>query len=172
MSNRRAFTLLEIVLALAILAGSLAALGEVMRLADRNAELVQGETQAQVLAESVMEEILAGSRSLTNVNGALFPLETEPRWQHWIAVEPTDRDELLLIRVTVAEQLPPELQPARFELVRWVLNPDSLPATPQQSSSSTTGSGTNTSLGSGSTESSGSAGLGAGGGNPAGGRQQ
>ena len=37
----RGFTLLEIVLSLAILAGSLAALGEVMRLGDRNAETRQ-----------------------------------------------------------------------------------------------------------------------------------
>ena len=171
MSKRSAFTLLEIVLALAILAGSLAALGEVMRLADQNAELVQAETQAQVLAESVMAEILAGSRALANVKGAAFPLATEPPWQHWIAVEPTERDELLLVRVTVAEQLPPELQPARYELVRWVLNPDYVPAAIQQPSASSTGAGTSNSIGAGSSSTSGSSGFGAGG-NTTGGQQQ
>jgi len=166
----RAFTLLEIVLALAILAGSLAALGEVMRLADHNAELVEGESQAQTLAESVMAEILAGARPLSNVNGTEFPLATEPRWQHWVAVEPTERDELLLVRVTVAQQLPPEQQPARYELARWVINPDYLPSTTPQQQTPSQGSSTS---GTGGTGTSGSStGFGAGGGNPAGGQQQ
>ncbi len=42
--GRGGFTLLEIILALAILAGSLAALGEVMRMADQNASLTRDET--------------------------------------------------------------------------------------------------------------------------------
>ena len=130
------FTLLEIVLALAILAGALAALGEVMRLADQNAEFTRDETQAQLLAESVMEEILCEARPLAAVNSALFDMVTEPRWQYSIVIEPTQQKELLLVRVAVAEQLPPELQPARFELVRWVLNPDSLPSPTEASSSS------------------------------------
>ena len=54
------FTLLEIILALAILAGSLAALGEVMRLADQNASMTRDESQAQILASSVMDELVAG----------------------------------------------------------------------------------------------------------------
>jgi type II secretion system protein I len=138
MSRRTGFTLLEIVLALAILAGALAALGEVMRLADRNAEMTRSETQAQMLAESVMEQLLAGARPLSSVTSAVFDLVTEPRWEYSIAIEPTQRRELLLVRVAVAEQIAPELQPARFELVRWMLNPDYLPAA---SSSSTSDSG-------------------------------
>ena len=59
------FSLLEIVLALAILAGTLAALGEVMRSASQSAALASDETQAQLLAESVMAELLAGARPLT-----------------------------------------------------------------------------------------------------------
>ena len=61
-TGQSGFTLLEIILALAILAGSLAALGEVMRLADQNASLTEDETQAQILAASVMDELVAGCR--------------------------------------------------------------------------------------------------------------
>ena len=61
-NRRSAFTLLEIILSLAILAGSLAALGEVMRLADQNASMTGDETQAQILAASIMDELVAGSR--------------------------------------------------------------------------------------------------------------
>jgi type II secretion system protein I len=153
MNRRAGFTLLEIVLALAILAGSLAALGEVMRLADENAEKVQGETQAQVLAESLVAELLCGARPMSTINGAVFDPSADPRWEYWVALEPTERQELLAIRVTVSEQLPPELQPARFELVRWVLDPDYLPSETQDSSSSTSGSDTGSGAG---TDSSGS----------------
>ena len=56
------FSLLEVVLALAILAGGrCAALGEVMRLADVNAAAATDESQAETLAESVTSELLVGA---------------------------------------------------------------------------------------------------------------
>ena len=66
------FTLLEIILALAILAGAMATLGEVMRLADQNATMTEGETQAQILAASLMDEFACGSREIALV-GAPSP---------------------------------------------------------------------------------------------------
>ncbi len=75
-----AFSLLEVVLALAILAGALAALGEVMRLGDENATAAAAEAQAEMLAESVMSEILVGARALESVNGAVLPLDDDPQW--------------------------------------------------------------------------------------------
>ena len=45
LKSRTAFSLLEVILALAILAGSLAALGEVMRMAGQAARLTESETQ-------------------------------------------------------------------------------------------------------------------------------
>ena len=118
------FSLLEIVLALAILAGALAALGEVMRLGDQNANLARDESQAEMLAESVMAELSCGARAPTNVNDAAFDLAVEPPWVYSIAIEPTEYQELVAVRVSVSQQLPPELQPARCDLVRWMLNPD------------------------------------------------
>jgi len=138
-----AFSLLEIVLALAILAGALAALGEVMRLGDQNAAAAGDETQAELLAESVMAELVVGARPIANVSGATIALETEPQWVLSIAVEATEFQELVAVRVSVAQQLAPELQPARCDLVRWFPNPDYLPAAAaEQSSSTTTGTGT------------------------------
>ena len=134
------FSLLEIVLALAILAGALAALGEVMRLGDQNAAAAGDETQAELLAESVMSELLVGARPLGNVNGATLELEAEPQWVLSVTVEPTEFKELLAVRVSVAQQLAPELQPARCDLVRWLPNPDYLPSSAAQESTTTTDS--------------------------------
>jgi type II secretion system protein I len=120
----RGFSLLEIILALAILAGALAALGEVMRLADQNAALARDETQAEVLANSVMAELLCGARPMSAVNNAAFEIAAEPPWTYSVAIDATEYQELVAVRVNVAQQLPPELQPAQCTLVRWVLNPD------------------------------------------------
>jgi type II secretion system protein I len=127
------FSLLEVVLALAILAGALAALGEVMRLGDENAAAAADESRAEMLAESVMAEILVGARAVGNVSGNVLPLDDDPPWAVSIEVQPTDYQELVAVRVSVAQQLPPEQQPARCDLVRWLPNPDYLPAETEQS---------------------------------------
>ena len=135
------FTLLEIILALAILAGSLAALGEVMRLADQNATMTRDESQAQILAASVLDELVAGARDLMAINQAEFDFISEPPWVYSIAIEPTAYDELVAVRVLVEQDLDPRLQPARFELVRWLPNPDYIPADTSGSSTSSSSTG-------------------------------
>lgn len=149
-----AFSLLEVVLALAILAGALAALGEVMRLSDENAAAAADEARAEMLAESVMSEILVGARAVGNVTGTVLPIEDDPQWVASIEVQPTDYEELVAVRVSVAQQLPAENRPARCDLVRWLPNPDYLPAEVQSStensaSSSSSGGQTGSSTGSG-----------------------
>src|SRR4051812_3000361 len=112
------FTLLEVILSLAILAGALAALGEVMRLADRSASTAEDETQAQILATSIMDELSAGSRELTPIEQSQLDTGDDPPWVYSIEMEQTQYDELVSVRVLVEQQLEPRLQPAHFELVR------------------------------------------------------
>ena len=121
-----AFTLLEIILALAILAGSLAALGEVMRAADRNAALTRDETQAQILASSIVDELASGARTLAAVSQHSFDVDQDQQWVYSIALEDTGYAELVGVRVIVEQRLEAQLQPARFELVRWLPNPDAM----------------------------------------------
>jgi type II secretion system protein I len=140
------YSLLEVVLALAILAGAFAALGEVMRLGDRNAAQARDTTQAELLADSVMSELVAGARALGNVS-AKFNLATDPPWIYTIAVEPTEYAELVAVRVSVTQDMAPELDPVRCDLVRWLPNPDYLPAstgedTSAASDASSSGKGT------------------------------
>jgi prepilin-type N-terminal cleavage/methylation domain-containing protein len=140
----RGFTLLEVILSLAILAGSLAALGEVMRLADQNAAMSRDETHAHIMASSIMDELISGYRTLTQVNQAVFDPNMDPAWLFSIAVEDTSYVELVAVRVLVEQQLDAQLQPARFELVRWLANPNFVPpdtgADASSSSSSSAGS--------------------------------
>ena len=136
--NRGGYSLLEVILALAILAGAFAALGEVMRLGDRNAEVARDVTRAEMLAGSVMSELIAGARPLAN-SSAKFNLATEPPWVYSIAVEPTEYIELISVRVSVTQDTAPELDPARCDLVRWLPNPDYVPATSADSAPATGG---------------------------------
>jgi uncharacterized membrane protein YgcG len=156
---------LEIILALAILAGSLAALGEVMRLADRNAGAARDETQAQIVAASIMDELTAGARILTAVTGAALEYETDTPWLYSIAIEQTAYKEMVAVRVLVEQDTDPRLQPARFELVRWLPNPDYIPQNTQNAGAqSSTGGASGSSSNSGGGSSSGTGGqTGAGG---------
>jgi prepilin-type N-terminal cleavage/methylation domain-containing protein len=150
------FTLLEIILALAILAGSLAALGEVMRLADQTASLTEGESQAQILAASVMDELLSGARQLSAVSQAPLVQDSDPPWVYSIDTESTNLDQIVSVRVLVEQQLDPRLQPARFEIDRYMPNPDYVPPdTSDQSNSSSSTSSSFSSTGSSSTSSGG-----------------
>jgi prepilin-type N-terminal cleavage/methylation domain-containing protein len=141
------FSLLEIILALAILAGSLAALGEVMRLADQNAALTRDESEAQILAASVMDELISGARQLMAVTRTPFMYDTEPQWLYSIAIEQTGYEQLVAVRILVEQDVDPKLQPARFELVRWLPNPDYVPPETASSTSSTSSTSSSTSAG-------------------------
>jgi prepilin-type N-terminal cleavage/methylation domain-containing protein len=136
------FTLLEVILALAILAGALAALGEVMRLGDQTASMTEGETQAQILAASLMDELASGARQLMAVDQASLDANADPPWVYSVSLENTGFQELVGVRVAVGQQLDARLQPARFELVRWMANPDYVPPQTEEESSSTTSSST------------------------------
>ncbi len=125
--SSRGFTLLEVILALAILAGSLAALGEVMRLADRNAAAARDETQAQIIAASIMDELTAGARALTSITATPLDYETDTPWRYSVAIEQTAYNEMVAVRVLVEQDTDPRLQPARFQLERWLPNPDIIP---------------------------------------------
>ena len=138
------FSLLEIILSLAILAGALAALGEVMRAADRSASAAEDETRAQILAASVMDELVSGSRELVAAGNAVLNTTDDPPWTCSIELDQSGYDELVAVHVRVRQQMEERLQPAHFDLFRWLPNPNfTLPDTGQQqtgTSSSSTGS--------------------------------
>jgi type II secretion system protein I len=148
-TEKSGFTLLEVILSLAILAGALAALGEVMRLADRSASIAEDETHAQILAASIMDELSAGSRELTAISQSQLETDDDPPWVYTVEMEQTQYDELVCVRVRVEQQLEPRLQPAQFELMRWMPNPDYVPPDTSGDSSATSTTGSSSTAGSG-----------------------
>jgi Tfp pilus assembly protein PilV len=135
--------LLEVILALTILAGAIAVLGEVSRMALRNAETARDLSRAQLLAETKMAEILSGVASPDAVENTAFDSSSyaldssQPAWLYSIISESTDEDGLISVRVTVTRDLPAGQHPVTFSLVRWLPDPNYVYTPP---SSSTSGS--------------------------------
>ncbi len=123
------FTLLEVILALAILAGSVAVLGELMGIAGRHAREVQAETQAQLFAASVMDEMLAGLTEVAQVSAQ--PLDTTDTvpWIYSVNISTTTIVGLSSIEVIVEQDLEPQFNPVRYRLVCYYSAPATTNAT-------------------------------------------
>lgn len=120
------FSLLEVILALAILAGAIAVLSEVARNALENARIARDITVAQLLCESKLDEITAGITSPEPAVDVPFDTTDDPRvadWLYSIEVESIDAETgLSVVRVTVAQDLPADKRPTQFSLTRWIID--------------------------------------------------
>ena len=155
----RGFTLLEVMLALAILAGALAVLGEFGRMGMQSAKTSRDLTRAELLCESVMSEISVGILTTDPVQRApvVDPVQGTSvgntqtddvaPWVYSIDSETIDQDGLLAVTVTVTQDMPAAQRPVSFTLVRWMLDPslESQGTSTQTDSSSTQSSSTGTS---------------------------
>jgi len=117
--DSRGFTLLEVILALVILGGSLAVLGEVMQLANSGAVGSRAETQAQLLASSLMDEILAGLQDDSPVTRQPLDVAETPRWLYSVRTGTSDVEGVYPLEVIVEQDLEPQFNPVKFRLVRW-----------------------------------------------------
>jgi type II secretion system protein I len=124
--QRRGFSLLEVLLALTILAGAVVVLGEVARNALRNARAVRDSSRAQLLCESKMAEICAALAPLDSVDAV--PIEQtddqeQPEWFYSVKVDSIDREGMVAVRVTVTHSQSPHGRPLEVSLVRWIFDP-------------------------------------------------
>lgn len=126
---RAAFSLLEVILALAILTLAIVVLGELSRLGMRSAARARDMTQAQLLCESKMAQISSGMIWPETEIGVPFEPEDliDPydsvRWLYSIERGDSGEDGVIAVRVTVSQDLPAQKRPVRFALVRWIADP-------------------------------------------------
>jgi prepilin-type N-terminal cleavage/methylation domain-containing protein len=139
----RGFSLLEVILALAILAGAIAVLGEVIHLAREHAADCQTKTRAQILAATLMDEIAAGLREITEQDHE--PLETDDLtpWVYTISLPDIeiDLEDLVAVEVVVEQDLETPFQPAKMRLLRWFHTPDRQEETANSEASPSTSGG-------------------------------
>jgi type II secretory pathway pseudopilin PulG len=129
--NRRAFSLLEVLLATGILLGSLIVLSELASIGRRRVRDAEDLTVAQRICQTKIHEILAGIQDPVPVEDA--EVEDEPGWFYSVQTGPVAGQQgLIAVRVTVTQDvaeaggqafLPAAGQSEQFTLVRWVRDP-------------------------------------------------
>ena len=123
-TTRSGLTLLEVMIALAILGTSLAAIGELIRIgadaADRATEL----TTAQFLCDTKLAEIKSGVLPADSIGPIPFEIfETEEPWEYMVLVDSVDDQGLLLVEVTVSQLREDGRPPAMVTLTTWMIDP-------------------------------------------------
>ena len=125
--GRGGFSILEVILALAIFCGSMAVLGEIASIGLRNSRVAADLTHAQLLCESKMAEITAGITLPDPVRDVPFEVavgDGDIGWLYSIDVMDVDEDGLVAVCVTVRQGLPSNKRPVECSLIRWILDPE------------------------------------------------
>lgn len=145
-----AFTLLEVVLSLGLFFGALAALSQLTWNASRAAVQSRLKTQAVILCESKLNEIVAGIEPLSDQSNVAYV--DDPNWTWSLVIVPTDYAELLQLEVTVSHTAGSSLGNVSQTLKRWFRDPQvyidaaiqqaEIDAAASSSSSSSTSGGT------------------------------
>jgi len=125
--RRHGLTLLEVMLALAILGGAIAVIGELMRFGMRNAESARDLSIAQVFCEAKINEVAAGllpSQPIANSPiEEIASLDADGLWLYSVDVQQIDQQGLIAVKVTVTQDPNLKMRPVDFSLVRWMIDP-------------------------------------------------
>jgi general secretion pathway protein I len=121
------FTLLEVILALAILAGSVAVLGEIMGIAGRHGRDAEAEVRAQLIASSIMDEMLAQVVEPAQVSRQVVDTTDTVPWVYSVNIQTTNTVGLSSIEVIVEQDLERQFDPLKYTLRRWYAEPTTSP---------------------------------------------
>jgi type II secretory pathway pseudopilin PulG len=155
-NSRAGISLLEVVLALAILATSAALLAQITRQATNNALMAQRIASAQLICEGTMSEILVGAIPMqttgwTPVDGSF----SRGNWYYKLDTVNAERPNMIGLRLAITDIIDsPEGEKELFYVVRWVIDPSlglDTPPTPDASGSSGSSGASSGSSGTGGT---------------------
>jgi prepilin-type N-terminal cleavage/methylation domain-containing protein len=121
MTKNRGLSLLEVILAIAILGGALATIGELIRIGARNAAISRDLTTAQLYCESKMNEAASGVIDLENLETET--LDEAGEWMCVITTEALDQQQLIAVNVTVGQNPDEFARPVSFSMTRWIIDP-------------------------------------------------
>jgi len=119
-SARDGFSLLEVILAVAILFISLAALSELVRIGIRSARSARDLSEAQLLCESKMSELAAGMIALEPVQDMPCDELLAEGWYYALETEPCAELGMLTVKVSVYTLDGGVSRSGEFTLTRWL----------------------------------------------------
>lgn len=120
-ASRSGLSLLEVILAVAIMAASMALLGELIRIGGRHATSAVNLTKAQMHCETVLSEIAVGIIPANDV--ADQPMEIDPDWLYSVAVTDMQLQYLISVRVSV-RQAEDTMNPRKASMTRLMIDPE------------------------------------------------
>ena len=123
-----AYSLIEVIVATAILLGSTIILTQLAGIGREHAWKADDVTRAQVLCQNKLNELLAGIAPVQSAENE--PFEYDADWTYTVQVEPLDLSGLVSVSVTVTEVVldadlanRTDRRPRGFRLVRWMRQP-------------------------------------------------
>jgi prepilin-type N-terminal cleavage/methylation domain-containing protein len=120
--SRGGFSLIEMLIATAIVLVSVGVLSELAGVGQRHARAAEDAATAQRLCRNRLEEILCGSAPLETTADAI--VTEDPDWTYSVELKPLEdyawEPGLAELRVTVRKASEPPTPSRTFSLVRWV----------------------------------------------------
>ena len=117
--RRRGFSLMEVLLATALLMGCVVVLSELAAIGRQHIQKSEKLAAAELICESALNEILTGAAPVETVQRQ--PVDGSPGWIISVDVLPLQkRPGLAALEITVAEDLPEDEKCVEFKLVRWI----------------------------------------------------
>ncbi|MDR2171174.1 MAG: prepilin-type N-terminal cleavage/methylation domain-containing protein [Planctomycetaceae bacterium] len=140
--RRNGLTIIEVMISLVILGGCLAVIGEVARLAFRNARESRDMTQAELLAENILAKVRLGIIEMKPVSNTPITNQTstyndtiedtgvinendsnDVLWLYSIDITNVeDSDKLIEIGITVTQNPDRTTHPVKCYLLRWIID--------------------------------------------------
>jgi type II secretion system protein I len=143
-SPRRGFTLLEVILAIGILAVVVAILGEMLRLGMLNAQKAKNTAKAELFCETKLAEIVSGYAPAQSTSGPMDEIvdPSDANWTYTVDVASGIEDGLLNVTVTVQQDAQVTQHPTQVSLTRWMVDPSYISSSTAMSSAATSSAAT------------------------------
>jgi hypothetical protein len=120
--HRAGLSLIEVLVATAILMASTALLLDLAQVGQKHASSAEDKAVAHRICHSLLNEMLVGARPLESV--PLEPLPDEPGWNWSVEVTPLEArltdPQIAVVRVTVSKEPLPNRRGEEFSLWQWV----------------------------------------------------
>ena len=120
--SRRGLLLLEVILSVAILGGSMAVIGNLYHLGYRSGLKSQLLNDANMIAGSTMAELVVGAIPLESTGNAEVP--NKPNWFYSVDIQDSMQAGLFLATVVVRRGDEESAVPASISIVRLIPDPD------------------------------------------------
>lgn len=125
-SNRnrgcRGFSLLEVLLSIAILGGAMVVIGQLVNIGYRSAIEARIRSDANILVDGKMAEVSAGIIDLQSTSSSI--IEENPDWMYSVDVQQSGQLGLLMVMVTVEQTPNSASNPISMSVVRLMPDPE------------------------------------------------